>query len=232
MIFSVKSDIWALFPGMLLVVARVDNVNNTEPNPGLYHELVKTGENTRANWGYDDLKQHPFISAWRDNLRRIGVNPGDFPCAIESLCRQVLKGRQLPNINPVVNFYNMLSLRNVVPVGGWSVDADNEIQLRLTAADEPFTALGKTEPELVAAGEIAYAAENTLVTRHFVWRQAERAKITPETKNVFLIAEILPEVGREVAERVEQEFRTELEGGFNVRVTTAILTEGTSTWNA
>lgn len=232
MIFSVSSDIWALFPGMLLVVAKVDKLDNAGPNPLLYDELIKTGENTRANWGYDDLKLHPFIAAWRDNLRRVGVNPGDFPCAIESLCRQVLKGRQLPDINPVVNFYNMLSVRNVVPVGGWSVDADNEIQLRLTEAGEPFTALGKNEPELVAAGEIAYATENRLVTRHFVWRQAEHAKITPETKNVFLIAEILAEAGRDIAERVEQEFRTELESRFNVRATTAILTEGSSDWNA
>lgn len=230
--FSVSNDIWALFPGMLLVVASVDNLNNVEPNPQLYDELIKTSENTRTNWGFDDLKQHPFIAAWRENLRRVGVNPGDFPCAIESLCRQVLKGRQLPDINPVVNFYNMLSVRNVVPVGGWSVDTDNEIHLRLTEAGEPFTALGKTEPELVKAGEIAYATENALVTRNFVWRQAEHAKITPETKSAFLIAEILPEVGRDVAERVENEFRTELESRFGARVTTGILTEGASTWNA
>lgn len=229
--FSVSQDIWKLFPGLLLVVAKAENLNNHDGNGAIYDELQSATESLKSNWSYaGGVNEHPHIAAWRDNLRRIGVNPNKFPCAIESLCRQVLKGRNLPDINPIVNFYNGLSLKYVVPVGGWSIDSDKEIYLRLTTDGETFTELGQNEPVPVAAGEITYATENHLVTRHFVWRQSEHAKITEKTNSAFLVAEILPEVGEVVARQVEEAFAADIARFFDVSVQTFILREGTSDW--
>ena len=53
---------------------------------------------------------------------------------------------------------------------------------------------------------MAYADARTILTRHFVWRQARTGLITSQTREVFLIAEVLGEVGRSVAEAVRTDF--------------------------
>ena len=82
----------------------------------------------------------------------------------------------------------------------------------------------------VGAGEITYATENHLITRHFVWRQSEHAKIDVTTESAFLVAEILPEVGDNVAQHIEQTFATDIARFFGASVQTAILREGMSDW--
>lgn len=83
--------------------------------------------------------------------------------------------------NPLVDFYNLVSLTHVVPTGGFDLaEVGSELRLRLTRDGDLFTALDEPAPLEVGAGEVAYAAGTTVLTRHFVWRQARTGLINSD----------------------------------------------------
>src|SRR5260221_7830081 len=101
------------------------------------------------------------------------------------------------------------------------------LELRLTQTGDTFVALAADLDgeggEPVPPGEFAYADGATVLTRHFVWRQARTALIAPSTRDVFLVSEILGEVGAQVAEAMVHDFRTGLESCFQVSAQTWLL---------
>jgi DNA/RNA-binding domain of Phe-tRNA-synthetase-like protein len=133
----------------------------------------------------------------------MGVSGKEFPSSIEALLRRAMRGGEPFRINPLVDLYNAVSLRHVVPAGGFDLDQlGGPLALRLTRAGDHFTALDADAPLPVPAGEVAYADGQTVLTRHFVWRQARVGLITPATRAVVLLSEIPGEVGADVARQV------------------------------
>ena len=65
------------------------------------------------------IPEHPHIAPWREAYRKFGAKPKDHPSSIENLDRGgSIKGNRLPHINRLVDLYNAVSLRHLVPVGG------------------------------------------------------------------------------------------------------------------
>lgn len=232
MALTIGEAVWDRFPGMLLVVAAARDVENQARRPAIAEELARIAARLPVTWGYGDAASHPHVAAWRSALANAGVAK-KFPSAIESLARRVLAGKPLAHINPVVDFYNTVSLTHVVPVGGWDLDgvAGGDIHLRVTAGGERFRELGSDATAIAGPGEISYADDEELITRHFVWRQSEKAKISGATRRLFLISEILAEVGPAVADEVRSAFAAGLERHFAAKAVTEILDARHRRWN-
>jgi DNA/RNA-binding domain of Phe-tRNA-synthetase-like protein len=234
MSFIVEETIWDKFPEMLLVVAYAADIDNSYYNQELADDFRIAQEELRAQWTYPNAQSHPNIAAWRTTFRSaMNLKGGDFPSSIEALVKRVLSGKGVGSINSVVDFYNLLSLQHVVPVGGWDVDglAGGDIGLRLTRNDESFRELGSPSAITVDAGEVCYADAEALITRHFVWRQSEEAKVTSDTHGVFLVSEILPEVGAKAAAEVAQAFSDGLASYFEVSSHGKIMSAGDTRWD-
>jgi DNA/RNA-binding domain of Phe-tRNA-synthetase-like protein len=166
---------------------------------------------------YGNAQSHPRIQPWRDRFRALGVSPKEFPSSIEALLRRTLKGSDPFTINPMVDFYNTVSLHHTVPAGGFDLEHINgPLELRRTRVDDTFLAMDAETPLTVPDGEVAYADGTTILTRHFVWRQARAGLITASTRSVFLVSEVLGELEPGVAEKVLDEFATGLRAYFAV----------------
>jgi DNA/RNA-binding domain of Phe-tRNA-synthetase-like protein len=165
------------------------------------------------------------VALWRERFRALGVSGKEFPSSVEALLRRALKGGEPFAINPLVDAYNAVSLRHVVPAGGFDLaDLSNGLlELRLTRPGDQFTALDASEPLAVPVGEIAYATGATILTRHFVWRQSRAGLVTAATTDVILLAEVLGELGPGVAEHVRDDFSTLLSDEYGATPTVAIL---------
>lgn len=156
----------------------------------------------------------------------MGLSPRKFQSSVESLLRRNYRGVKPPKINPLVDFYNAVSLRHLVPAGAFDVsDIRSDIELRLTRKGDLFTPLDGDRPVEVHAGEVAYATGSAILTRHFVWKQARQALVTPETTSLVLVAEILQSIGSSVVEAVEADFIHGLTEMFHVRPNVSRLTE-------
>ncbi|GER83259.1 hypothetical protein KTAU_18960 [Thermogemmatispora aurantia] len=224
--FRIHENIFAHFPGLSLAVVVADGIDNScippEVSEAWRLAWTKAGQEAAA---YGNAQSHPHVRPWRERLRAIGVS-SKFPSSIEALLRRALKGGEPFSINGLVDFYNAISLRYVVPVGGFDLEqVSGPLELRLTREGDQFIALGEEEPQPVQVGEVAYTDGRTILTRHFVWRQSRTALITPETRRVFLVSESLGEVGPQVAQAVLEEMTHGLRRHFGAEVRPFLLSE-------
>lgn len=233
MAFTIDETIWRLFPGMQLVVGFGQQLDNTAEHPELLLQFTAAQHRLREGWAHENAQAHPSISAWRDALQRIGVSGKKFPCSIEAMTRRVLNGGAVPAINPLTDFYNTISLNNLVPAGAWDVAGltNGDITLRVTRGGEPFTELGQPASIPVAAGEVSYADPTEIITRHFVWRQSEKAKVVSATRCFFFVAEVLPATPPETAETVMDDFSAGMRHHFGLKVNATVLQEPDLRWD-
>src|SRR5215831_21262854 len=193
--FSVEPHVFARFPGMRLAVVVAHDVDNRVDRPEVsfaWTEAWAAAASAAASYG--KAQSHPHVLAWRRRFQAIGVSMQHFPTSIEALLRRAMKGGAPFRINPLVDFYNGVSLRHTVPVGGFDLDrVPGPLVVRLTRDGDTFDSLDGEGPAAVPAGEVAYATGATILTRQLMWRQARDGLIQPETRAVFLVSESLPE---------------------------------------
>jgi DNA/RNA-binding domain of Phe-tRNA-synthetase-like protein len=189
----------ALFPGVRVITVVARGIDNRTARPEVDAALTEAWAAAAGKVAsFGNAQSHPNVSPWRVRLKGAGANPHDFPSSIEALMRRASKGGTPPRINPLVDFYNGLSLRLVVPIGGFDIAAlgDGDIDVRLTRAGDTFLALDAEDPSEVPAGEVAYVHGSTVLTRHLVWRQSRPGLILPDTSDAVLLCEILGDVPR------------------------------------
>ena len=194
--FVVRSEIFDLYPGLRLPVAVAQYVEPTAQSAGVNELLGQAwAEAGPLAQTYANAQSHPRVAAWREAMTAMGVSGRRFPSSVESLLRRAFKGGEPPRINPLVDFYNALSLRHLVPAGGFDLaQLDDTLELRLTRQGDTFRPLDSASAESVEPGEVAYASGNEVLTRHFVWKQSHKGLLSDSTSSVFLVCEVLGEV--------------------------------------
>ncbi|GHO47070.1 B3/4 domain-containing protein [Ktedonospora formicarum] len=231
MYFHIEPAIFERFPRMRVVVAVAQRIDNQRVRPELttrWHTIWKRAASEAHLYG--NAQSHPHVQAFREQFRAMGVSNKRFPSAIEALLRRVLKEDTPFHINALVDFYHTVSLQYVVPVGGFDLDVLHApVLARLTREGDQFQALDDDLSQSLSPGEVAYASGQTVLTRHLMWRQASTALLTNATSSALLIAEIPGDIGEEVAETVQRELRTGLQGYFDVPALTFILDEDAPT---
>ena len=144
--------------------------------------------------------------------------------AIEAMVRRAGKGGEPFRISPLVDFYNAVSLANIVPAGAYDIDEmEGDLYLRFTKEGDTFLALDSNEEIAVAPGEVCYADGTNVITRHYVYKQAKHAILKSDTKNMILVSEILGELPEDTVQKVADILVKGLEECFGVKTTAVIL---------
>jgi DNA/RNA-binding domain of Phe-tRNA-synthetase-like protein len=168
-------------------------------------------------------KAQPLIAAWREALMAAGISVKRRPPSIEAMARRAWKGHDAFSINPIVDTYNALSMELCLPLGAWDLDEMNGgLQLRISEGGEPFQALGAGDVEETEPVEIVYSDVSEVLSRHFLWRQSDKAKITEHTKRFVFVSELVEAMGEDVLsrarERIEHQFTHLLNGDVRIEV--------------
>lgn len=196
--FSVHSDIFDRFPGLILGIVVVSGIDNRGQSGDLQRKIRCKEEEIKKSVFSEALSLHPNIQAWRSAYAVFGAKPKKYKSSIESLFRMVLKGIELKSINMLVDIYNYVSLEHMIPLGGDDLDkVDGDITLCFARGDESFTALNSLEVEKVKEGEVIYVDNKEVLCRRWNWRECDKTKLTPETQNAVLVLEGLPPVRQE-----------------------------------
>jgi DNA/RNA-binding domain of Phe-tRNA-synthetase-like protein len=217
--FTIAPGVFERFPGIQIHVAVAHGIDNARPRPDVEAAWREAWASAATAGGvYGNAQSHPRIKPWRDRFRALGVSGKEFPSSAEALLRRALKGAEPFTLNPLVDFYNTVSLRHFAPAGAFDLDdMSGGLELRITRSGDTFWSMDALEPLLVDPGEVAYADAACILTRHFVWRQARTGLVKPETRNVVLVAEILSELGPQVSQTVLADFGAGLRQRFGVK---------------
>jgi DNA/RNA-binding domain of Phe-tRNA-synthetase-like protein len=157
----------------------------------LHEAIVREAGSIQARFGsLQTIRALPEVAAFRELLRRAGVNPRREQPSVERLLSYVLKRGDLPAINGLVDAYNLVSIRSLCSLGAHDLDVIAvPVWLRLLTVEETFVPLGSDEAVSVTPGEYGYVDARGRVLCRLDVLQAQFSKVTASTKNVLLIVE-------------------------------------------
>jgi len=204
--FIIEPKIFEEFPGLKVGIVRGRHIDNRGKNDEIMRLIREKEAEIRSEFDSETLSQHPKIQAWRKAYSSFGAKPKKYRSSVESLYRMILKGNDLRPINKIVDIYNYISLKYMVPVGGDdTAKVDGDILLKFSRGDEPFTALNSEERETAKEGEVVYADSREVLCRRWNWRECDKTKMTESTKDVLLVVEGLPPVTKEEVKEIIEE---------------------------
>lgn len=190
-------EFFELFPEARIALVIARGVENRPRNPKSLATLLREAQTSAVTrLQGTPLTEHPRIHCWREAYRAFGAKPKDYPSSIENLLRRALKGEPLRSINPLVDLYNAVSLTHLLPAGGEDLDAiEGDIVLTRASANEPpVKLLGESEERAPKPGEVIYKDDRGAICRRWNWKEADRTKLTEETRNAVLVLEALPPI--------------------------------------
>jgi len=120
----------------------------------------------------DNLASHPDVAGWRQVYSSMGVKPSKYRSSLEALLRRVLKEKSLWTVNSVVDLYNCVSIRALLPMGAFDLDKiRGDIEIRYGKSGEKFFPLGSDEQEEVLPGHVVYADSEKICT--WLWNHRD-----------------------------------------------------------
>ena len=224
MFFFIQKDLFDVLPDLTIGMVVAKGVDNTHSSPEISELLAQAIEEVKKKLGGGKAQEHPRIKPWRNAFSKLGISGSKFPSSIESMAKRILKGDPFPRINPLVDLYNSVSLKYLIPMGGHDLDTlKGNIYLRFAEGWEPFTPMGGGEKTIVSKGELVYRDDEEVLTRNWVWRQCEKDKGTERTKNIFIPIDVLGEVGKESADEIIGELSSLIPTYFGGTLFSAVL---------
>ena len=221
----ITDSIFDDFPELVLGVVILHNIDNSQDRAEISEMLRQAEAALPGKFGNTPVIEHPYIATWREAYRKFGAKPKNYPSSVENLTRRVLNGARIGHINNLVSLYNTISLRHILPVGGEDLDkiVGDVLLTRASNNEPPVFLLGESEARPPHAGEIIYKDDAGAICRRWNWKEADRTKLTQETKNAFLVIEALVPVPRATVETAIRELADFVKQYCGGTVSTAFL---------
>lgn len=207
--FNVSSEVSAKYEGLAVGMIEGKCEQNIVSDKAAFLEEKKEVEKNALN--IQPLAMHPNVAAWRKVFKSFGVDQTKIRSSAEALIRRVQRGESIPEINGIVDVYNLISIKHILPMGGQdALMVKGGVELRLAKQGETFIRLGASEPEGVDEGEVVYADEEKILCSKWNYRDCEQAKITENTKEFVLFVDGAPGIGREYVEKATRDLAEHL----------------------
>ncbi|BBM35757.1 B3/B4 domain-containing protein [Pseudoleptotrichia goodfellowii] len=188
--FIVNESFWNIFPEANIGVLLLENIDNSkESSENIVKLLEESNKEAKKHLTEDQLSKNPVIAIWREAYQKFKTKKG-VRCSIEALLKRVEKGSGVSTINPLVDIYNVASLKYGLPVGAEDIETfEGDLVLGVTEGNDEFYALGDEENSPTLEGEICYKDDKGAVCRCFNWRDGQRTMITEKTRKAFVVIE-------------------------------------------
>src|SRR5438132_769872 len=116
--FCHSSEIWNDYPELVPGVIAAEDVTH---DGSLRPRLATFNATAASRLARQSEGELPEIQAWRRAFARMGLKPTQYRCASESLLRRFRKEGALPEIHPLVDLCNAISLAFAIPVAAFDV---------------------------------------------------------------------------------------------------------------
>jgi DNA/RNA-binding domain of Phe-tRNA-synthetase-like protein len=94
----------------------------------------------------EDISKIPVIAASRKAYKACGKDPARYRLSAEALLRRVVSGKDLYQINNVVDQLNLVSITSGFSIGGYdAAKIQGDINFGIGLADEPYSGIGRGE---------------------------------------------------------------------------------------
>ncbi|HEM3072301.1 B3/4 domain-containing protein [Streptococcus suis] len=190
--FVVDTSFWSLFPDAKIGVLLLKDYKTPSESPeDLVKLLEESNEIAQKFLTEDTFSENEVIQTYRQAYQKFKTKKGA-RSSIEALLKRSTSDRPVTTISPLVDIYNAASLRFGLPCGAEDIDTFvGNLQLTITEGGDEFYLIGDENNNPTLPGEVCYKDDKGAVCRCFNWRDGERTMITDETKNAFLVMELV-----------------------------------------
>ena len=194
---TLDKEVRERFPDLKLALVEVRGVVVKKQAEGLNELKQEVLSWVRENYRLETLKDVPIFRLYRDFFWRLNIDPTKIRPASEALVRRVLQGKSLPNINTVVDAYNLASIKTGVPLAVFDAEKlKGDLMMRFARKGEKFLGIGMKEPVTLKGGELVIADEEKLIAI-YPYRDSDEAKVTESTTNILVVSCGVPGVDAE-----------------------------------
>ncbi|HEM4276773.1 TPA: B3/4 domain-containing protein [Streptococcus suis] len=190
--FIIDSSFWNLFPDAKIGVLLLKDYKTPAQSPDELVKLLEESNGIAQKFLTEDtFSENEVIRTYRQAYQKFKTKKGA-RSSIEALLKRSTSDRPVSTISPLVDIYNAASLRFGLPCGAEDLDTFvGNLQLTVTEGGDEFYLIGDETNNPTLPGEVCYKDDKGAVCRCFNWRDGERTMITDETKNAFLVMELV-----------------------------------------
>ncbi len=187
--FEHSSEIWSDFPELVPGVMFAAGITADAPVAHRSDRFTAVAKSRLAESAEGEL---PEIQAWRRAFSRMGLKPTQYRCAAESLLRRFRKEGSLPELHPLVDLCNAVSLAFAIPVAVFDVSGiSGYLEVRYAAGDEDYLTFSG-EAEHPGPHEVIFAdGAGQAHARRWSNRQSGRSAVRASTTAALIVAEAL-----------------------------------------
>jgi DNA/RNA-binding domain of Phe-tRNA-synthetase-like protein len=140
----VSQEIESVCPGFVGACVEAQVVNSPY-SEGLWEEIHQLTERFRNELTTESLKERPSIAATRRVYKACGKDPSRYRPASEALIRRVLQGKELYQIDTLVDLVNLASIAYGYSIGGFDADCfvGDTLTLGVGREGEPYEGIGR-----------------------------------------------------------------------------------------
>lgn len=206
--FHHSSEIWRDFPD--LVPAALFAAQITK-DAAVADRVEKFNAIARTRLADSTEGELPEIQAWRRAFSRMGLKPTQYRCASESLLRHFRKEQRLPEVHPLVDVCNAISIAFAIPVAVFDVAAiADHVEVRHAVGDETYATFSG-DIENPAPREVIFAdAARRAHARRWTNRQSSQSAVSAATTEVLIVAEAMHDTALADIERLTNAIAEEL----------------------
>jgi len=187
--FRHSGEIWRDFPELVPGIVLADGITADVAVGDRVARFTDIAGSRLAGVTESEL---PEVQAWRRAFTRMGLKPTQYRCASEALLRRFRKDGTLPQLHPLVDVCNAVSLAFAVPVAVFDVaKITGRLEVRYAAGDEDYlTFSGQTEQP--SPREVIFADQARQVhARRWTNRQSGLSAVQGSTATALIVAEAM-----------------------------------------
>jgi lysyl-tRNA synthetase class 2 len=186
----ISQKITEKYPQAKLGVVVIKGLENNGEDEQIKKLLIEIQNKIKEEQKLENLNENPKIKEWQEVYQSFGAKPKKYRCSVENLYKMILEGIDLGHINKVVDIYNYISIKYMIPAGGDDLDKiEGDIMLDLADGTERFSQLNTTEIQNPHPGEVIYKDDKDVLCRRWNWRESDKSKMNSDTKNICLVLE-------------------------------------------
>ena len=221
--FRHNAAIWNDFPELVpgVVFAQgIDTGAQVAPSIARFKAIAQA---RLAAGGEGDL---PEIQAWRRAFSRMGLKPTQYRCASESLLRRFRKEGTLPQLHPLVDLCNSISLAFAIPIAVFDVSRiAQHLEVRYASGNETYLGFSG-ETENPQPREVIFAdADGRAHARRWTNRQSAYSAVRGDTAVVLIVAEAMHGSAPEDVRKLTAALVQELSALWKVAAQSAMLSQ-------
>ena len=169
-----------------IVIAVAKNVNPAAKLSDAFLEKQKKMEEWALNCDAEEAAKHPVNQGYIDSITAVGRSTKKNSPTAVALIQNIKRRGSMPNINSIVDIYNVESLHSFLAIGGHDFDKiEDEICFTVSKKEDVFYPILAPE-KFVAETDYVYKDKKGIMAWIDV-RDGENYKFDENTKNAIFI---------------------------------------------